>query len=262
MVTTTTAKKSPDGASKTSSLIPPASKATLVPPSPAKRSFSSPVGRKSKQQIVENKLLPGWYLRSILLDGGLELILVTTSTFTNDAFINPLITELDKGEADSPLRQIGLMGAYYMRISLQNPGQLCNVKSVYQRKAFLRILDEESDSSDAKRLEVLNVMKKFLELKENNKFNTKVYIQKSPAWDMTPSGDTPLPKLDHFIQYEDIVKILHGMFDSIDGNWAASNPDSAAPYFTPGHIPFAAHTQLGFLREDVMDLLPSFSLPH
>jgi hypothetical protein len=254
MVVTKTTIASKPTASKAT-----ASKATVVPASPTKRTFSSPVGRKSKKQIVENKILPGWYLRSILLDGGLELVFVTTSTFTTDAFINPLIVELDKGEAESPLRQIGLMGAYYMRISLHNPGKLINTNSQYQRKAFVRVLDQESDSSDASRLEALNVMKTFLEAKDHNKFNTPVFIQKAPAWDMTPSGDTPLPKLDHFIHYDDIVKILHGMFDSIDGNWAASNPDSAAPYFTAGHIPFEAHTQLGFLRQDVMDLLPSMN---
>jgi hypothetical protein len=215
------------------------------------------VGRKSKKQIIENKLLPGWYLRSILLDGGLELIFVTLSTFTNDAFLFPLIEHLEKHKPEdgvSPLKQIGLMGAFYMRVSLQNPDRLMNSKRDFQRKAFVRVLDQESDSSNASRLESLNVIKTFLEVGERNKFNTKVFIQNAGAWDLTPPGDGPLPKLDNFIQYDDIVKILHGMFDGIDANWAASNPDSVAPYFTAGHIPFAAHIQLGFPRADVMDL--------
>jgi hypothetical protein len=237
--------------------VPPASKAAVVPASPpAKRGFSSPVGRKSKKQIVDNKLIPGWYLRSVLLDGGLELIFMTNQTFTTDAFIHPLVEHLNKAEEASPLKQVGLMGAYYMRVSLQNPGRLMNTKTEYQRKALVRILDHESDSSDTGRLEALNVVKTFLEAKEHNKYNTPVFINNSGsgAWDLTPSGDKPLPKLDHFIQYDDIVKILHGLFDGIDGDWAATNPDSAKPYFTAGHIPFQAHAQLGFPRGDVLEL--------
>jgi hypothetical protein len=55
--------------------------------------WKSPKGRRTKadlSKLNQPKSLTGWYLRSILLDGGVELIMITTSSFQDDAYFNPL----------------------------------------------------------------------------------------------------------------------------------------------------------------------------
>ena len=130
-----------------------------------------------------------------------------------------------------------------MRKSLEDSDPLMNAKNGYQRKAFVRVLDED-ETSLAHRLQGLNVIKEFLERTENNRYGTKVYI---PAdWDLTPPEPNPLPKLDHFLQYREIVNVIKDIFDNVDGNWAVNNMESAVAFFTEGHVPFAANTDIGF----------------
>ena len=124
---------------------PPAKKG-----SPSKR--GSPAGRKSKKQVKQTKLAPGWYLRSCLLQGNIEVIFITTSSLVDDAYYNTIVTKLSNpgdGEDASPITDIGLMGAYYMRVSLQIPNGLFNAKSSYQRKAFVRVLDDGEDDPES-----------------------------------------------------------------------------------------------------------------
>ena len=115
---------------------------------------SPPNGRKSKDDIMKTKAsAPGWYLRSALLQGGLELITTTTQTMVDDAFFHNLITRINEGDDHEPIDNLGLIGAYGMRISLNNPNQLLNGKTKYQRKAFIRVLDE-GDEREENRLKL------------------------------------------------------------------------------------------------------------
>jgi hypothetical protein len=213
-----------------------------------KAARSSPLkGRKSKGDIKQTKQAPGWYLRSRLTEGNLELIEITNGSYTTDAYFQQLIETLSSDEHD-PVKDIGLMGAYYMRISLQRDEALLNAKNGYQRKAFLRILDED-ETAPEKRFEALTVIKTFLEKPENNQYGTNVYIPK--LWDLTPSEPQPLPKLDHVLQYKEIIRIVRDLFDNVDSNWAVNNMESAELFFTEGYVPFQAHNDLGFPMEKV-----------
>jgi hypothetical protein len=211
---------------------------------------SPPNGRKSKADILKSKgSVPGWYLRSALLQGGLELIVITTQTMVDDAFFQNLIKKIDEGNDEGPIAQLGFLGAYFMRISLRNPNNLLNSKTKYNRRAFVRVLDEGEEGDDS-RLSALKVVKGFLEEYNNNKYGTPVFILE-PGWNMTASLQE-LPKLDHYLQYSEIVKIIKKMFDGVNGTWATENPTAADCYFTEGHIPFQAMQDLGFPENKVM----------
>jgi hypothetical protein len=196
--------------------------------------------------------MSGWYLRSALLDGGVECIFITTSSLVEDAFTNQLIVALNNNDPeashDEPILTLGLMGAYYMRTSLENPGRLMNIKNGvpgdYQRKAFIRVIDEGEDGQDA-RLAALRVIKAFFEEPKNNKYGTKVFIQE-PGWDLTV---TPLCKLDNYLEYKEIIKIVKDVYSNVDVNWASKNLDTALAYFTRGYIPIEAHSDIGIPME-------------
>ena len=61
-----------------------------------------------------------------------------------------------------------------MRISLTNPPELINGKGKYQRRAFIRVLDE-GEAGDDNRLAALKVVKEFLEQYNNNKYGTTAF---------------------------------------------------------------------------------------
>jgi hypothetical protein len=218
-----------------------------------------PQGRKSKADIIANKLPAGIYLRSCLCQGSQEVIFITNQTLKEDAFTIPLQAAINKAITDGdekdngsdPVGKIGLTGIYYMRKSLTDPDRLLNVTNSFQRKAFLRVLDEDETSAH-KRLQALQVIKRFMEQDANNRFHATVFIQ-TKRWDITPDDITkPLPKLDHFLQYSDIVKIIREQYNEVDEKWAAQNPTAAMCFFTEGHIPFQAHLDLGFPVHFVM----------
>jgi hypothetical protein len=217
----------------------------------------SPKGRKQKKDIKPSTEAQnnGWFLKAEMLCGLLELITVTTSSGVEDGYINPLIvvlnTQSDDVGAVPPILNQGLMGGFFMRISLTNTDRLMNIKKGvighFQRKAFIRVVDEGEDTPEH-RLTSLKVIKAFFEEASNNKFGTKVHIQE-PGWDLT---NTPLRKLDNHLEYREIVKIVKELFLNVDGNWALNNMESAMCFFTAGHIPVAAHADLGFPLEHCM----------
>jgi hypothetical protein len=228
----------------------------------ANKAFSSPLraspvkGRKNKKAIKQSKPIePGWYLRATLYQGCVMCVQITTSNFGNDAYFHPLISKIASDDEDE-INLIGLLGAYYMRISLTNPCALLNASNGYQRKAFLCVLDEDEATPEIM-LSKLEVIKRFLEQPENNRYGTKVFIQQ-PGWDLTPPHPAPLPKLDHTLQYKEIVRIINDMFDNVDGNWAVNNRDSAGCFFTAGYIPFQASADLGFPLDAVMQMITGF----
>jgi hypothetical protein len=204
---------------------------------------SYPKGRKNKNQVKQCNSPAGWYLRSCFLDGWIEAIFITTASKTEDAYYNPLVRALADDTAQ-PVKDIGLLGAFYQRVSLTNTAPLMNYRKgnagEYQRKAFIRAVDEGEDSPED-RLAALKVIQAFLEEKRNNQFKAKVYIE-------VPSNEEP-KKVDNFLEYKEIVKIIKSLFDNVDADWAKNNLESAMCFFTAGHIPFAAHADLGFPLE-------------
>jgi hypothetical protein len=237
--------------SKQDKKLPPSSGSPEKHNKAMKPPFGSPPnGRKSKAEILKSKEAPaGWYLRSALLQGGLELITITTQTMVDDAFFQNLITKINEGDDSDPICQLGFIGAYFMRISLNNPNQLINGKGKYQRRALIRVLDDGEEGDDS-RLAALKVVKEFLEQYHNNKYGTPVFVLE-PGWNMTASL-TELPKTDHYLQYSEIVKIIKKIFDGVNNTWATDNPTAAECYFTAGHIPFQAMHDLGFPESKVM----------
>ncbi len=212
---------------------------------------STPIkGRKSKNAIRQKKAKdPGWYLCGKLHQGCIMSIQITNSTFRTDAFFQPLIEKIASDDEDE-INQIGLLGAYGMRISLENASALTNGSNGYQRRAFVCVLDEDEANAETM-LAKLQVIKRFLEQPENNRYDTRVFIEQ-PGWDLTPPEPAPLSKLDHVFQYREIVRIIGSLFDNVDATWAVNNQESADCFFTAGYIPFDAVADLGFPVQDVI----------
>ena len=219
---------------------------------------SSPSKRKSKSDILKNKgKAVGWYLRSVLLEGNLELTTITTQTGQDDGYFQPLVKKLEEGDGNDGVEKIGLIGAFYMRISLKNPGKLENSKKKFQRRAFIRVLDEGEDTVEC-RLAGLKVIKEFLERSANNSYGTPVFIVE-PTWNM--NGELKdIPKVDHYLEYNEIVKIMKKLYDDVNPDSATENPTDAEFFFTDGYIPFRAHKDLGYPLSKVMAELPTYEI--
>jgi hypothetical protein len=215
-----------------------------------------PAGRKSRAEIqlpTPEKKKAGWYITSTLLDGLFEIIFITKENMVEDAYVYPLVLALS-GDQDGnkpPLvTKHGLIGAFRMRVSLADPKPLYNGKSNYARKAFLRMLDGSEDAEKESRLAALQAIKSFLTPKCNNRYEIKVMIEEN-GWDLTPLGE--LPKLDHYLQHEEIIKVIKIAHAPIGNDWAVDNSDAIKSYFSEGHIPFSAHAELGVPLDKVMN---------
>ena len=188
---------------------------------------SPPRGRKTKQELMKTRAFPtGWYIRSCLVQGGLEVITITTNTLSDDAYTNPLVKEIEGGPENGPIAKLTLLGAFSMRVSLINPNPLLNKKSTYHRKAFIRVLDDNELDCET-RLSGLKVIKSFIEECKDFSYKTAVFID--PGWNLNLTMED-MPKLDHFLQYGEIVRVINKLFDEVD--WK-----EVQCYLTEGHIP-------------------------
>ena len=202
-------------------------------------------GRRNKDDIKTSKLPAGWHIRSVLVVGLMELIFITTSSLEDDAFTNNMVTVLDDASTPSshPLKAIGLVGAFFMRVSLADDSPLCNRRNTHHRKAYLRVLDPGQDT-DESRFASLQVIKTFLEAPENNKYSTAVHLSRS-GWNLNVP-DQPLPRLDSYLRCADIKAVIESLFTDHGPGWATADMDRALSIFTEGYIPFAAVADLGF----------------
>jgi hypothetical protein len=221
---------------------------------------SSSPKRKSKADIVTEseekakKKERGWYLRSAMLHGGLEIIIITTETMVDDAYIFPLISLVEgdvKPETDieHAILKLGILGKFYMRVSLENPAKLFNQKhgkTTYQRRAFVRMLDENETDNES-RLKSLKVIEAFLKHKKNNKYCMPVFIEEK-EWSI--SGE--LLKLDNFLLYGEILKVIRKLYLDVDDKWAKDNVEDAMCMFTEGYIPHQAVDDIGMPVELVL----------
>jgi hypothetical protein len=206
----------------------------------------TPKGRKSKAEAITGRVASGWHIRSVVVDGGLEVIFITQANFVDDGYGIVEVTKFlkhcqENGEFDHPIMQIGLLGQYFMRKSLQDPDRLLERKGPYQRKCLVRVLDP-GEEAPKHRFAALKVVKEFLQDKRHNQYDYPVHLNED-NFDRTPSV---LPKIDHYVQYTDIVKIVYDLFKDVDSTWAANNIESALAYFTEGYIPYEACQDVGF----------------
>ena len=222
---------------------------------------SSPLKNRLSFKDIKNhrkKYPPGWYLRSILLDGNMELIYITLGDLINDAHYQPLIIAITN-DSDPSIEGLNILGCFRLHRSLSDDSQLIG-KSGYARKVFVRLLDDNETTPESRKAG-LQVIKAFLERPENNKYDTNVYIPSS--WDITPPPPASLRKVDYYLKYEETVKIIRLLFAGVDHHWASDNPISANAFFTAGYIPYQASTDLGFPEDKVVPIgvTPPFPLP-
>lgn len=232
---------------------------------------ASPPGRKSAKAVKRKTKLPaGWCISCRNVLGFMRIITMTLSSMEDDAYSYNLTKLLESGpdaeteervpvslnetEAVAAMLELGLWGTANMRVSLTNPSPLTNSKNTFTRKAFIQIIDPE-EATEENALETCKAFKRYFELQTNNKFGTQVFI-KQPGWCLDVPG-APLPKIDNYIVYDDIVSIIKDMFEGVDRNWGANNMEAASTYFTKGHAPYEAHCDLGFPTDYCQDPGPA-----
>lgn len=221
-------------------------------PSPSRGKNIS--GRRSYQEVKEAKpRTPAWYICGALLDGNLAYFTVTQSDPGQDAFTQRLIEEIQDSNSTAAVCDLGILGGFYMKVSLTDERPLTNVKDEYMRKAFV-ILMEENEMNQEGLFAKLQVVKSFLELPTSNKYKTKVIIPKD--FDLTPPEPTPLAKLDHFLQYKELLNVLKRIYNVVDMTWYQNNQEWTDCYFTEGHIPFEAVVDLGFPEDKCLAAAP------
>ena len=216
--------------------------------SPSK--YSPSRNRCSKKEVMQAQKLPqGWHLRSSLCQGDIEVVLINLSDLQNDAYFQPMVNAIANKTLPEYLKEHGLMGAFFCCKSVAENSPLHQPRSNFQSRCLVHFLEPE-ETTPAACLQALESIKKFLEEKDNNKYETPIHIM-DPGWDITPKTGIP-PKLDHFLQYGEVMKVLHLLYEGIDATWAVENKDNADLFFTPGYIPFKAHEELGYPIEEVV----------
>jgi hypothetical protein len=214
--------------------------------------FPVPRGRLSKQEIMIACRPVGWYLNSVVVPGGVELIMISKENMTEDAYLQDL-TEAIENKTHPDLNKLGIIGKFSRRVSLEDSRPLQNrsnrsrKQNNFARRAFVRVLDAE-EADPVSRLESLRVIQTFFASRPNS----KIFIEQ-PGWDLT-DYDKPL-KIDNFLIFSEIVRLLKGMFNCGE-NWAVKNWDAAQLFFTEGHIPYEAHEDLGVPEDKVMRCNP------
>ncbi|CAB9528285.1 expressed unknown protein [Seminavis robusta] len=200
---------------------------------------------KAKTEIKCVKDPAGWYLALEFHEGNLITIRVTQSDRRQDAFMQGLIEQIigngPPGD-DSGIDDLGLIDGFRMRISLENPAPLLNARNSFQRKVIVGVLDSEEEATEENLLSILQAVQRWLQKPENNRFGTRVFIRE-PGWNLTPPEPLPLRKIDHVLQYNEIVRLIGGLFDNVDSTWYPNNVEAASLFFTEGHIPFEAGGQ-------------------
>ena len=207
-------------------------------------------GLRTMEAMKNDRPRPAaWYLTASLLDGQLAYFTVSAADPGNDGYSQTIVEALALKE--HPLRDEGLFASLYMSQG-RNGAPLRNKKNDYMRKCFVILMKPEEHNSETL-LSKLEVVKKFLELPENNRFGTKVVLNDPEhEWDLTPPMDQPLPRLQDVVQYKEILKAIGMLFASVDRHWCENNEEAAWAYFHEGHVPLEAAANLGFPLDKVM----------
>jgi hypothetical protein len=67
---------------------------------------------------------------------------------------------------------------------------------------------------------------------------------------MTENGE--LLKLDNFLLYREILKVIRQVYLNVDENWAKENIEDAMCMFTEGYVPHQAMDDIGMPLEKVL----------
>lgn len=206
--------------------------------------------RKSATEVRKQKpRVRGWYVEGELVEGGLATFTVTQSDPCEDAYSWNIQKSISNKDLDIPICQQGIINSYNMRRSLKDDRPLYNAKkSEYMRKIYVMMMEPDEMNKEGLHKKLL-VVKAFLEEKENNAYLTKVYLPSD--WDKTPPDSEPLRRLDHFLQYKELVRFIKDIDKEAGPRWYHENTEAAWCYFTEGHVPREAAGDLGFPDDQV-----------
>ena len=239
--------------SKNGSKKPSPSKGKSNSPSPKKNLLAK---RRNKEELKKTQPKSmGVYIYGCELQGNISAWYFTTNDVNQDSFTWPLGNTLSDTNSTNAICDIGCMGGFYRRRSLEDPRPLYNYKDKYMRKAWIVLLETEEEDCSQEMLRIAQAFKTFWEHPDNNRYNIPVHI--GSDWNQTPPSPAPTPKLDHILQCKEAVKLIHRMYAGAGPTWYQHHQEEASLYFTEGHIPFDAVVDLGF--PDEMCLPPA---PH
>ena len=161
--------------------------------SPTRSKFMG--GMKNFTEVKKTKpRASGWHIQACLCDGLLAYFTVTLPDPANDAYTQPLteIVGSNEEEIEHDVTEIGIIGSFFMRRSRKDNSALKNKKNDFTKKAYVLLLDTDEHNPEVL-YQKLEIVKDFLEQPENNRFGTKVFLDKD-TFDLTPPESEPLPK--------------------------------------------------------------------
>ena len=214
--------------------------------------YSTPVKNRLSAQEIKTKLKreSGWYIQTWLVAQLLQLVAITFGNLTQDCYgMHSAKEGIEKGKID-----INAVGVFRLRKSHANGSTLLN-KSGHPRRVIVIALDPSELTEEGLLANIVKI-KEFLELKENNKHLTKVFIEED-NWNLTVEPPLPLRKLDYYIVYEDILRIMRFVFgeEKVTPRFVEENREGALQIFTAGYIPRRAIEDLGFDESECVPVI-------
>jgi hypothetical protein len=173
-------------------------------------------------------------------------------TPNDDAFIHPLIKDIDENEG---FREHGIITVVRRRMGRMNNSFRLNAIDAYPRRLIVRVVD---DSTPETRRSMLMLLRDFMMRPENNRYHYEYQVNESS--DVTPHDEEMLEPANAYIPDISIVNLITAVYETGDENWYANNLEIAADYFGDMPYPRYAIDQLGY--PDHNQFAPGFNPPN
>ena len=202
---------------------------------------------------LKKRRKPSYYLKIVKLRPDYELIFIDSTPGT-DGYGQRLFDHINNNNG---FRDHGILMVARRRVSQDDNTVLSNVRDGYPRRAIVRLVDTSSHES---RLLVLNALRAFLMLPENNKFGYEYVV--NDTLDLTPDNTEALEPMDAYIQDDTIVTIIVNVYEYADQNWYNNNRMNALDFFSGPTFPQYAIDTLGYPPEGIGQngIAPGFNM--
>jgi hypothetical protein len=205
--------------------------------SPKRKEFSK---IRFSAEDLKKKRKPSYYLKIVKIRPDYELIFIESTPGT-DGYGQRLFDYINNNNG---FRDQGILMVVRRRVSKDNNSVLLNVRDGYPRRAIVRLVDTSSHES---RLSILNALRAFLMLPENNKFGYEYIVNDTS--NLTPDNAEDLEPMDTYIQDDMIVTIIVNVYEYSDQNWYNNNRTTALDFFGGPTFPQYAIDSLGYPPE-------------
>ena len=153
-----------------------------------------------------------------------------------DAFVNPLLTAVGDGEF---LEEHGVI-THSFRHDLSTGGAVRNASNGFFRVWIVQI---DPDTTPERRQNLRQIFADYMT--QHNRFDTTY----TSGRDLTPANRDDWKRVDRELLNNDVYAIIDSIFNNVDSDWYANNPEDADDFFTPPYCGLAK-TALGYPDND------------